>query len=664
MKDHSPARKVAVIGSGEMGHGIAELFAIGGFDVSLVDNDKAALSHALVRVRESLDKLSGRGKLGQATPEAVMARIHPSDEIIDAVRDAYIVIEAVPEILELKRKIFETIDGSAPADAILGSNTSNIRIEEISSGVKRRDRVMGIHFFNPPVIMKLVEVVLGPETDVSLAERIMDILRSLGKVPVLVRKDSPGFIVNRINAADLLFFGLLLDKGMATPAEVDAFARSQGLPMGPYELMDFVGIDVVKNSLDYYAHEISEEYALCHVYADMVASNRLGKKTGRGFYEWKSGKADIDLSRQTTAVLLLDLFSIEINEAVKLIEEGVAGPDEIDQAVMLGMNRPFGPISVAKSMSSSEIRETLLRLQKTFGIRVFAPAPSIAAGRLREAVQGKKNRYEEEISSDAASSTQHTVSGPLLLEDVGEGVRKIVLNRPKLNTISPDLLDELERMIDMLWADREVRSIVITGNGENFSAGADLGTFFSSGFDFLEFSRKGERIFRKLSEIPKVTVAALKGYVLGGGLELALACDLRIASENTILGFPEVSLGLVPAWGGTQRLPRIAGLSGAMHLILSSERIGAREAMELGIVSRICTDVDGTGISLARTIASGSAPVAAALAKRLINKGAEVPSDVGLEMESFAAGLLFGTEDLKEGIGAFMQKRKPSFRGR
>jgi len=208
--------------------------------------------------------------------------------------------------------------------------------------------------------------------------------------------------------------------------------------------------------------------------------------------------------------------------------------------------------------------------------------------------------------------------------------------------------------------------ILVTGKGENFSAGAQLNQLFQSGMDFTEMSRRGQRVFRLLSEVPKLTVAEMKGYVLGGGFELSLACDMRLSTEEAQIGFPELTLGLLPGWGGTQRLSRLIGLSRATQLVLTSERISGRQAYEWGLVSKLITKerADDEAVTYAAELATRVAPVAAALAKRLLNKGSEIPMDNGLEWEATAMGLLYGTEDLREGISAFLQKRKAEFKGR
>ncbi|MGC8995092.1 MAG: 3-hydroxyacyl-CoA dehydrogenase NAD-binding domain-containing protein [Thermoplasmata archaeon] len=663
-------KNIAVIGSGEMGHGIAEVFAIKGYSVNLEDISEEILKKAKDQIFESLKKLEEKGKLGKEKAEDVLSRINFTTNFQDAVKDADLVIEAVPEKEDLKKKIFADLEKYTRNDAILTSNTSNIRITDIAKDLKYKDRVAGLHFFNPPVMMKLVEVIKGEETSENTINTLMDIVKKIDKTPVRVNKDSPGFIVNRINAPDMLFFCLLIENNVATPEEIDAFAKMQGLPMGPYELIDYVGIDVVYHSMEYYARTLNPDYAKCNVYKDLYSKGYLGKKTGRGFYDWSQGRPKIDTNKATDKVSLLDLFAIEINEAVKLIEEDVANPEDIETAVKLGLNRPFGPISVAKSLTNAEVKEKLEELANRFKNSVFEPAETIKQGKMRDAIDGllKKEKKKETTGISIAQVKEETKSkqeySTIILEKYPFKVAKIILNRPKNNTITGELLDELENAIRSLWNDPEVNVIVIAGSGERFSAGAELSQYFPSSFSFLEFSRKGERVFRLLSEIPKITIASIKGVALGGGFELAISCDLRVSSPDAQLGFPEVTLGLIPAWGGSNRLAKLIGISRAMDLIITGRRINGKDAYEWGIVNRLSDNPDEESMNLAKSIAENSAPISAALAKRIINKGTEIPMDVGLEMESIAAGLVFSTEDLKEGISSFLQKKKPEYKGR
>ncbi|AAY81504.1 3-hydroxyacyl-CoA dehydrogenase/enoyl-CoA hydratase family protein [Sulfolobus acidocaldarius] len=638
--------KVVVIGSGEMGHGIAEVMAIYKNEVTLVDIKDEILDKAISKIRESLDRLKKRGSI-EEEPEDILKRITKSINLEEAVKDADLVIEAVPEIVDLKQNIFKRLDQFTKPDAILATNTSNIRISEISKFVNKKDRVVGMHFFNPPVLMQLVEIIKGPDTSPEVVQKLYEITKQIGKTPVIVNKDTPGFIVNRINAAESLFICLVLQKGI-NYEEVDAYFRSLGLPMGPYELMDYVGLDIVAHSLEYFAKEISPEYGKCTKIKEMVNNGLLGRKSGRGFYDWTKGRPQIN-AKQNPIIDVNDLLAIDINEASKLLEDNVATPNDIETAVKLGMNRPFGPITVAKSADLNDVKSRLERISSEYGITIFQPTDSIKTGKLKELLEGEKKEEKKEFETLNVSK---------------EGKVAIVkLNRPKLNLINYTLLDELDRLLTELWNDRSINVILITGEGQNFSGGAELSAPITDQVQFLELVRKGERTFKRLTEIPKIVIAFVKGYALGGGFELSSYCDLRIATENAVFGFPETGLGLVPAWGGTQRLPKLIGISRAMYLILTAQRISAKEALEYGLVNKIVKD-ENEALEFAKDLSERIAPISAMLAKRLINRGSEVPIDVGLEMESIAGGLLFTTEDLKEGIVAFFSKRKPEFKGK
>ena len=662
-------KKVAVVGAGDMGHGIAELFAVNGYQVSVMDKFPEMLEKAKVRVAASLDRMVERGKITKEGAASTISRMQYFGDMRQAVSGADLVVEAVPESMELKKSVFSEVSAYAPPEAILASNTSNIRITDLAEATPRPERMVGMHFFNPPMVMKLVEVIPGAKTDPAVADEIVGVCAKLGRTAVKVMKDNPGFIVNRINAADTLLFCLILDKGIASPAEVDTYARGQGLPMGPYELLDFVGVDIGADSLAYFSKALSPEYGKGTTFARMVKEGLLGKKTGKGFYDWSTGKAQIPKVQPTDRVSIMDIFALEINEAVKLIEEGVARPDDVERGVTLGMNRPFGPISVAKDLSNAEVKSKLEELASKYDCKVFVPAKAIADGRLRDAIEGRlapASAAAAPASGQAKAPPEQAQGKAVRLEKQGGGVARIVLNRPKLNLINAEVLEGLDRMTDELAADPEVRVVLVTGEGTVFSAGADLSQYYSNAVAFMEFARKGARIMRKLSEIPKLTIAVLRGYCLGGGLELALACDLRLATEDVEIGFPELTRGLVPAWSGSQRLPQLLGLSRASSLVLASERIMGKRAYEIGLVNQLLPpgDPDENAQKYATELALTQAPVAVMLAKKLLNRGSEVPSDVGLEMEAMAAGVLFGTEDLKEGISAFLGKRKPEFKGK
>lgn len=651
-------RNVTVIGSGEMGHGIAEIMAINGYRVGLEDVSQEILGKAMENVRKSLKKLHGKGQL-RDTVEAVMSRITTYTSLEESVKYADLVIEAVPEIEDLKRKVFSDLEKYSRKDAILASNTSNIRITNIAANLKERHRVAGLHFFNPPVLLKLVEVIKGEETSGSTVDTLYNLVKSLGKYPIRVMKDIPGFVVNRVNAPGTLLMCLFADSGTAGVEEVDAFMKNQGFPMGPFELADYVGVDVAYHSLEYFARTVNPDYGKCSLFSRLYNKNDLGMKTGKGFYDWSGGRPVIHPEKATKKITPLDFYAVEINEAVKLVEGGVASPEDIETGVRLGLNRKSGPVSEAKDLADDQVRAKLEELVKRFNNSVFEPAESIKKGRMKEVLG-----LEGGVNPQDSMGNMGTSFRNIILERLEKRIARITFNRPKYNTISSDLMDELESALKLLWNEREVSVVIITGQGSILSAGADLKEFTMSSYEFMESSRRGERIFEMLSDMPKLTMVVMKGFALGGGFEMSLACDIRIGTGDVKIGFPEVNLGLVPGWGGSQRLARIVGLGKAMELTVTGKRISGKEAHAMGILNMVAEDPDRAALEYARSIAEKSAPVSIALIKRLLNKGNTVPRDVGLEMEAFAAGVAFSTEDLKEGIAAFFEKREPRFKGR
>lgn len=243
----------------------------------------------------------------------------------------------------------------------------------------------------------------------------------------------------------------------------------------------------------------------------------------------------------------------------------------------------------------------------------------------------------------------------------------ITLNRPhRLNAFNDVLMEELSDILGVVDEDPSVRCVIITGEGDrSFSAGADITAFpKATPVTAAEFSRKGQKIFSKIEELSKPVIAAINGYALGGGLELALACDFRIAAEHAELGSPEINLGIIPGWGGTQRLVRIVGISNAKKLVMLGDRIKSDEALKMGLVDKVVPfdKLRDEAKALAQRLCEGP-PVALKYAKHAINFGTQVPLDAGLRIEAGLMALLFSTGDVKRGIEAFMSRRKPEFKG-
>ena len=263
------------------------------------------------------------------------------------------------------------------------------------------------------------------------------------------------------------------------------------------------------------------------------------------------------------------------------------------------------------------------------------------------------------------SETKHYES---IIVKKEEGVGWLTLNRPhRLNTLTSEMIDEMSSALNDFEADKEIKCIVITGTGDKaFSAGADVTAFTGvTPATAVEASSKGQALYTRLERIGKPVIASLNGYALGGGLEMASACDFRIASEDAQLGQPEINLGLIPGWGGTQRLIRLVGLAKAKQMILLGDRISAEEAAKIGLVNKVVpkAKLHEETLAFAKRLADGP-PVALKLAKEALNFGSQVPLDVGLKLEAAAFGIVMSTKDVMEGVSALMSKRKPEFKGK
>lgn len=266
----------------------------------------------------------------------------------------------------------------------------------------------------------------------------------------------------------------------------------------------------------------------------------------------------------------------------------------------------------------------------------------------------------QELELDDLSSELRT-----LRFEVTDEVAVITIDRPDaLNALSSEVLYELGVAFELAQADLGVRALVITGSGRAFVAGADVGSLqgLNDGFSGREGALAGQDVMNTLAALPMPTVAAINGFALGGGLELALAADLRVASKTAKLGLPEVGLGLIPGYGGTQRLPRLIGQGRAFDLIFTGRHVGADEALQLGLVNRVVDDALAGAMELAQ-LTLKNAPVALGLAKEAVVRGLELGLSQGLEVEADLFGMALLTEDAKEGMSAFLEKRAAAFKG-
>ena len=279
-------RQITVLGTGTMGRGIAYLSAVAGFDAVLFDVDEGALGAARSAIESILRKGVEKGKLPESDAAQALARVQLVPDLEPAVRGADLLIEAVPESYELKTELFAQADLFCGPDTILASNTSSISITQLASNVERRDRFVGMHFFNPPHLMKLIEIVRGDRTSDATIDQVRAVAERMGKTPIVVR-DSPGFATSRLGVAIGLEAIRMFEEGVASAEDIDrAMELGYNHPMGPLRLTDLVGLDVRLGIAEYLASTLGPRFDPPQLLRDLVAQGKLGKKTGEGFYRW------------------------------------------------------------------------------------------------------------------------------------------------------------------------------------------------------------------------------------------------------------------------------------------------------------------------------------------------------------------------------------------
>jgi len=279
-------RQIAVIGTGTMGRGIAYLAALAGYDTVIHDIDQDALDAAKAAVESTLRKGVEKGKVSESAAKEAASRVQVANDLEPAVRAADLIIEAVPESFDLKKDLFAQADLFCSVETILASNTSSISITKLASNVERRDRFVGLHFFNPPHAMKLVEIVRGERTSDETIEQMREVAAKMGKEAIVVR-DSPGFATSRLGVAIGLEAIRMLEEGVASAEDIDrAMELGYNHPMGPLRLTDLVGLDVRLGIAEYLAATLGERFQPPQLLRDKVAAGKLGRKTGQGFYRW------------------------------------------------------------------------------------------------------------------------------------------------------------------------------------------------------------------------------------------------------------------------------------------------------------------------------------------------------------------------------------------
>jgi len=370
-------KNITVLGSGIMGHGIAQVSATAGYNVVLRDIEQQFLDKAMGKIKWSLDKLVSKEKISEEQRDEIFSRIIPIVDLNDAVRHSDLVIEAVPEIMDLKKKVYAELDKVANDRVIFASNTSTLPITEIADTISRPEKFIGIHFFNPPQLMKLVEVIPGQKTSDDVTNLIINFVKSVNKTPVTCRKDVPGFIVNRLFIPLVHEACYVMERQKIQQMEIDSAVKFRlGFPMGIFELADFTGLDVIhKATVE--MHMRDKKVILPHTSIEQLFNEKkLGQKSGEGFYKYSDDKYErIQLSEESAQKCdPTQIIANILNNAAWLVTNNASDIDEIEKAASLGLGLKKPLFDTAKEIGIKKIVEELKELSKKHGT-FYEPDP-------------------------------------------------------------------------------------------------------------------------------------------------------------------------------------------------------------------------------------------------------------------------------------------------
>src|SRR4051794_26021638 len=658
--------KAAVVGAGTMGGQIAQTIASAGIPVVLKDVDdelvEAGLAEARKVTQSQVGKLVERGKLNEEAAgiqvAAVVDRIHGTTEY-EGFGDVDFAIEAVPERMEVKQAVFDELDAVTPGHAFLASNTSSLSITEIGEHTSRPDKVCGFHYFYPASVMRLIEVIQGDDTAPETVQAAVAFAQTIRKMPI-VCAEVPGFVVNRVLMSALTEVWRMQEEQQLSIKKIDeAVTESKTSPMGPFFLGDLLGLDTILHVAEY----LDASYpGRMHVHSglrELVAAGKLGAKTGgEGFYA--NGDAQLPGDNAPDPQELADRFNLKaLVESCLLVEEGVVSTRDVDLGMMAGAGLIPPPLARADAAGLDEVVRKLEVAASEWGER-FAP-PLLLRRLVNQGRTGLKAgqgffayRRPDEDGFDQG--------GTVTLETRGD-IAIAWLDSPPMNALSPDVVADLQRVWDHVRGGNAVRALVIaSANPQVFCAGADIKSFTqldeSTGRAFVG---QGHALLRDMERSGVATIAAVNAIAFGGGCELAMSCDVRVAARSALFGQPEINLGIMPGLGGTQRLPRLVGTNKALEMNLTGDPVSAEEAYEFGLVNRVVPDHEliDTALAWARKLA-GQAPLSVQRIKRVSSDPA---LDAGLEAEKEAFVESLASEDGREGVAAFLEKRQPQWRG-
>jgi enoyl-CoA hydratase/3-hydroxyacyl-CoA dehydrogenase len=689
-----PIQRVAIVGAGNMGSGIAQKTAQEEFDVQMVDREQQWVDRGQGIISKFLSEAVERRIFSPAQVEAIESRITGVVGVENTAIDTDLVIEAVFEDFDIKTAVFNTLDKACGPDTILASNTSSLSVNALAEATGRPDRFVGLHFFFHPAKNRLVEVIPAHASSPETVEKVVQYCKMLGKV-VIVCADRPGFVVNRFFVPWLNEACLLMEEGVATATQIDAAARKAfRIGLGPFGLMNLTGPPIALHSTDYLSEQLhTPRYNGAQILRDLIEANE----------HW-SIEGDESYSEEQYTVISERLYGVVFGVAAQIVDEGVCSMEDVDRGAKVGLRWARGPFEMMNKVGVAASS----RMAQAYADLAAETDPARAWNVPQFFVdQGDKNWNFSYIDTS-----------------IDQGIATVTINRPEaMNALNETVVSQLGDALDLVNADDSVHTIVLDGAGKAFVAGADV-KFFVDKIradaipDIVEFTANGHVVLDKLESSSKTTVALTTGLALGGGLELALACDYRIGTRRTQFRFPETSIGIYPGLGGSQRPARICGIPAARWAVLAGNFMDASTAADLGLLTHL-VDVSGVSSCVAELAMNGkpankypgqpaqpesavaafatsffadenmvdlmvgncpggfdsadrnvsrqlkslsrTAPIALSMASALIDESANTNLSEGLQLELDRLTEIFSTADSLEGLSALIEGRKPTY---
>jgi enoyl-CoA hydratase/3-hydroxyacyl-CoA dehydrogenase len=553
-------KKIGIIGAGNMGSGIAQKIAQEGISVVMVDTQEAFVERGVGIIKSTLLEGVERKIFKPDQVDQILDRILATTDL-NAVSDADLVIEAVFEDKQVKLDLFKQLDDICAPPTILATNTSSFYVKEFAAQTSRPDRFIGLHYFYHPAKNRLLEVIPTDQTSAETVDTSLLAAKLHGKTAIVV-KDAPGFAVNRFFVPFLNEAARMLEAGIADIATIEAAAKQAfKIGMGPFQLMNVTGIPIAVHAATTLGNELGPFYAPC---ARLIAQKEKGE-------DWP---LDGEVDESKIPSVIDRLYGVCLGVAAALVDEGVASIEDTDRGAKIGLRWILGPFEIINRIGITKAYDAVAA--------VTALYPDFHMPRILKRQKSLGQPFEFNFVDLA----------------VKDDIAFITINRPEaMNALNEAVVSQLGARFAEAQQNENVRAIVFQGAGKAFVAGADIRYFVQKikadkiG-DIVTFTRTGHELLLQIEQSEKLTIALLDGLSLGGGSELALACQAIVATPAGSLAFPETGIGIYPGLGGMLRMARVAGPELTKYYVFTGAPISARTAHELGLVTKLVSPAE------------------------------------------------------------------------